>query len=426
MVLNADNIFHKCVVGLNVGGAFEMRFFLLLHLSAIVVMQKMYIAFLIFLSFTFSSYPAPLYSNYSQTTMFAQRPFVYWSLPIGLALVLGIIWGRRKKSSPPPDDANKSPAAPRIAKQTTSASVPISGTAAAATPTTTPPPLDAAGKLLGKSAPIDINPNRIAQVKLTNQQIDREILQVRVVAEEENTTAAATATSLDTEDWALMSSCSPDQLTGSGDAPRITLNARRVKEGNPIVIKATKPAKISPEHSFVEAKYAAQQADDVAVVAQPTTTTAQSTTIVPSATKPTAEPTEPKRRPSPSSSMSSVQSKDSGKGSTPPRFDEPATSYEFLVKQELVGTILGRKGAFVRDIKQRCQANVLIKKHPSNDALKVACIEGKQEQIAEALKMLRARLPIKRHPGLTMKQVFLPATNRMSFLHPNELQLNVS
>lgn len=347
--------------------------------------------------------------------MFARNPIIYWSLPVGLALVLGFIWGRRKPSLPPPDSSDgvsskqNSPTNNNIRRN---ASSPIA-TGLVAEKATSPDVCK-----LGKSAPIDINPNRITPTKLTNKEIDRDILKIPVLPEEIN------ATNNYDEDLE-----SPGQLTDSNDSRvgRFSLNARTVKEGNPIVIKANKTPKISPEHSFVEAKYAEQQQTDAQQPLSKEANTNSSGDVSPE-TKVDAKKALLGKlaRSSPTSSLSSIQSKDSGKGSTPPRNDAPITSYEFLVKQELVGTILGRKGAFVREIKKACQANVIIKKHPSKDNLKIACIEGNQNQIDEALKMLRVRLPIKRYPGLTMKQIFIEPSHGRGYFNPNELQLNVS
>lgn len=364
--------------------------------------------------------------------MLAKSPLIYWSLPVGLALVIGIIWSRRKKHLPPPDSDRVHSSSshktfstdlksdPTINIIQHSASLLIS-TTGSSTVNSSPPEYLA----LGKSAPIDINPNRITPEKLTICKIERAILDPGVLPEEE-----AAASFDDEEDFELIDS--PHKLVGSGGGNgRFLLNARTVKEGNPIVTKANKTPKISPEHSFVEAKYAEQQSVDnnrQSMQEIANTIPSEPSLLIQSSSSNNSENIKDQalERSSPSTSLSSLNSKDSGKGSTPPRFDEPISSYEFLVKQDLVGTILGRKGAFVREIKKKCQANVVIKKHPTNEFLKVVRVEGKQEQIAVALKMMRARLPIKRHPGLTMNQVFLETPRGISYLNPSELQLNVS
>lgn len=86
-------------------------------------------------------------------------------------------------------------------------------------------------------------------------------------------------------------------------------------------------------------------------------------------------------------------SNDSGKGGsdvvTPPSSRTPAGDgsvtddvtlpivYEFVIPQQLVGRLIGRFGCFVAEIKEKTHAHILIKKHPTNNKLKVCAIEGK-------------------------------------------------
>lgn len=51
--------------------------------------------------------------------------------------------------------------------------------------------------------------------------------------------------------------------------------------------------------------------------------------------------------------------------------------YEFVVPQHLVGRLIGRYGNFVTEIKEKAHAHILIKKHPTNNKLKVCAVEGK-------------------------------------------------
>lgn len=85
-------------------------------------------------------------------------------------------------------------------------------------------------------------------------------------------------------------------------------------------------------------------------------------------------------------------SNDSGKGgsdvATPPSSRTPAGDgivtddvavpivYEFVIPQQLVGRLIGRFGCFVTEIKEKTHAHILIKKHPTNNKLKVCAIEG--------------------------------------------------
>lgn len=344
-------------------------------------------------------------------------------VPVGLALALGIIVGRRKKNHSSKGSAESSVSLSSKPPLRSSPNATLTPSASLTIPDKAISTKKSSPQVVGtlcKSAPIDINRIRILPNKLTNIKNDRDI----ILPEKTN------ASVNNEEELDLVNS--PDNLCGSGEdrCVRFLLNARTVKEGNPVIIKANKSPKVSPEHSFIEAKFAKHPVDtnhqppQVAMI----TATAKNISLSDKCCKDNVMKAMFKKitNLSPPSSLSSIHSKDSGKGSTPPRFDEPITSYEFLVKQELVGTILGRKGAFVREIKKQSQANVFIIKHPTKEYLKVVCIEGKQKQIDEALKMLRARLPVKRHPGLTMKQVFLRANNDVRYFNTNEMQLNVS
>lgn len=85
-------------------------------------------------------------------------------------------------------------------------------------------------------------------------------------------------------------------------------------------------------------------------------------------------------------------SNDSGKGgsdvATPPSSRTPAGDgsvtddvtvpivYEFVIPQNLVGRLIGRHGNFVTEIKEKAHAHILIKKHPTNNKLKVCAVEG--------------------------------------------------
>lgn len=85
-------------------------------------------------------------------------------------------------------------------------------------------------------------------------------------------------------------------------------------------------------------------------------------------------------------------SNDSGKGgsdvATPPSSRTPAGDgsitddvnvpivYEFVIPQNLVGRLIGRYGNFVTEIKEKAHAHILIKKHPTNNKLKVCAVEG--------------------------------------------------
>ena len=82
------------------------------------------------------------------------------------------------------------------------------------------------------------------------------------------------------------------------------------------------------------------------------------------------------------------------------------TTYEFLLPQNLVGPIIGRKGIYVNQIKSKTGASVLVKKHPESNKMKICSIQGSQKEIDDALKMIRQKLPENRYPNLTMARVY--------------------
>lgn len=374
--------------------------------------------------------------------MLAARTQLLWSLPVGLVLAIGILWARRKKQpdasdsdgkrtasscdSTTSDDRSKTPAR---APFTHSVSLPI---AAACAPSTSPTDLK-----LGKSAPIAINNKH------------------KTESTRKTAAAALPEEHFDDVDSHIDGSDDDDDpisaLSDSGDRRRLhySFTERIVNEGNPVVVKATNPAKISPEHSFVESKYttatpngndetvakkeAAAAAQKPTLLAKRTTFGADDETTVVVAKQNVEINNNTTNGPvhtsvgSPSSSLSSVRSKDSGKGSTPPSFDEPMiTTYEFLVKQDAVGAILGRKGEFVREIKATCHADVVIKFHPKCETQRIVSVEGTQEQVDNALSALKNRLKPKHYPNYgVMMQV--EKSNRSPFpLKPINVPISVS
>lgn len=84
---------------------------------------------------------------------------------------------------------------------------------------------------------------------------------------------------------------------------------------------------------------------------------------------------------------------------------EIASFYECLVPQTIVGKLIGRHGSFVNQIKEKTNAMILVKRHPTNDKMKICNIEGTKSEIEKALKMIREKFPLKRYPELTLEQV---------------------
>lgn len=103
---------------------------------------------------------------------------------------------------------------------------------------------------------------------------------------------------------------------------------------------------------------------------------------------------------------------DSGKGGSdiatpPPQNQAPKIMiHEFVIPQILVGRLIGRHGSFVHQIKDKTNANILIKRHPGNmKGMKVCSIEGSKDDIDHALEMIRDKFPEKRYPDLNLEHV---------------------
>jgi A-kinase anchor protein 1 len=139
------------------------------------------------------------------------------------------------------------------------------------------------------------------------------------------------------------------------------------------------------------------------------------------------------------SSISDNQSEgsnDSGKGGsdvvTPPparSLDVESTTainiFEFIIPQSLVGKLIGKHGSSVTNIKDKTGAHVVVRKHPSNNKLKVCSVEGTQNEIDSALKLIRDKFPIKRYPEVTLEQIsFLPQVSTVSLV-PDHLYLKL-
>ncbi|CAG0922295.1 unnamed protein product [Notodromas monacha] len=113
------------------------------------------------------------------------------------------------------------------------------------------------------------------------------------------------------------------------------------------------------------------------------------------------------------SDSSSEVSSDSGKGgseianlnSLDNAAVQPYTLYEFELSQPLVGLLIGKHGCNVHEIRDKCGASVIVRKHPCNHRMKLITVEGSQQQIDEALVMIRKRFPPKRFPEVKLERV---------------------
>lgn len=100
-------------------------------------------------------------------------------------------------------------------------------------------------------------------------------------------------------------------------------------------------------------------------------------------------------------SNKSHDSGDSGKGSSPANSEGGQTlssmqSYDFELPQTLVGCLVGKTGVTVRKIRDACNVNIAIKRHPIKyKKYKLCTLQGTQQQIDAALAMIKTKMPPK-------------------------------
>ncbi|XP_016983421.1 A-kinase anchor protein 1, mitochondrial [Drosophila rhopaloa] len=383
--------------------------------------------------------------------MVSGRPLLYLSLP-GVAFILGVFWFRRRNKNrlDKPDDEDTSAIGKdsieptvqarkangvvqngKLPQQPVSKSMNINGTLANGngsgsgsnsgsgsdekdSPTT---------MLYGKSAPIKIQSNGRTSNGKHQQQIDSEMLKSKIQDAEHKKLC-----SID-EDFENLSS--PRDLPDSVNT-RVSFYNRKAsqKTVEPVVIKATRTPKISPENSFLETNYATKECEQnnncepkdeekgedkqVSSQEEQSQEPEQQTVLKEEVVDNNGNQKRNVDAASPSLSICSVQSGDSGKGSSLPRSEATRvkTSYEFLFPISLIGQLYGRKRAFINQIKIKTLASVTLSKSPYSGKVRICTIEGTESEIDAALAMIRQRLPIKRYPNFTMQRIHfaLPQT----------------
>ncbi|XP_004520187.1 A-kinase anchor protein 1, mitochondrial isoform X2 [Ceratitis capitata] len=368
--------------------------------------------------------------------MVSGRPLLYMSLP-GVVFILGVFWYRRRNKSRSMEDTTVEEPENINMKITKESSTPHAGVNYMLSKSE---PLQSdsmninnknideespTGRLFGKSAPIKIVQNsRGSPVK---QQVDSEVLKSKIQNAEDKVLR-----SID-EDFENLSS--PIDLPDSIDN-RITFYSRNVncKNDAPVVVRATRTPKISPENSFLESKYIKDCEENNNSEPMTKTTTEKIDVnqkeeakisenhiiIENSFNKQNAIEVidqgntvlENEERnvdaASPSLSSCSDQSGDSGKGSSLPRSEanRAKTKYEFFIPNSFVGQLYGRKHTFINHIKVKTSADVDVRKTYYGGIVVCICrIEGSDSEIKAALAMIRQRLPIKRYPNFTMQKI---------------------
>ncbi|XP_055910154.1 A-kinase anchor protein 1, mitochondrial [Eupeodes corollae] len=284
-----------------------------------------------------------------------------------------------------------------------------------------------ATKMFGKSAPIKIKQNNNRPSPSKQLPIDSEVLSTKIQVAENQILR-----SID-EDYENLSS--PVDLPDSVHrrVPFYVRGNSRTKE-EPVVIKASASPKISPENSFLESKYTVtsdceENNNNQSPKSIKSNHSCQSENKTDSGiNEPLVEETKldddktelqsDKKRnedvSSPSLSLSSLQSGDSGKGSSLPRSEanRKKTTYEFFFPCGLVGQLYGRKRNFINQIKAKTSADIVLQKHPFSSKVKICVIEGTEKEINAALVLIRNRLPLKHYPNFTMQRIHfaLPQT----------------
>jgi len=210
--------------------------------------------------------------------MVSSRPLLYLSLP-GVAFILGVFWFRRRNKNrlDKPDDEDTSAIKDsaieptlqarkangvlqngKLPQQPASKSMNINGTIANGSGSggsnsgSGSDEKDSPTMLYGKSAPIKIQSNGRTSNGKHQQQIDSEMLKSKIQDAEHKKLC-----SID-EDFENLSS--PRDLPDSVNT-RVSFYNRKAsqKTVEPVVIKATRTPKISPENSFLDTNYTTKE-----------------------------------------------------------------------------------------------------------------------------------------------------------------------
>lgn len=351
--------------------------------------------------------------------MVFKNPLILVTIP--LALALSVIWFRRKKLCDTGGDSREKTAT-TVSSTTNSElnrgnntnndqhrdlkhsiSVPIGNT---------PKKLNTS---LGKSAPIDITPHKTSPTRSKNGSNE---------SNDKN----------DGSDYKALNSIEENSLD-SVDLPG-SINCRRrfsftIRTNEPqVVVKATamdaKDVNKSPQSSFEtlitsptnDAKPSAPKA--ISSKSTPITTSSkvknsekkaknEKKSIVNESTntKDSKKPARVLPVASPPLSLCSNKSNqshdsgDSGKGSSPANSEGGNTlssiqSYDFELPQGAVGFLVGKGGATLHKIRDECNVNISINRHPIKyKKYKLCTLQGTQKQIDDALAMIKSRMPPK-------------------------------
>lgn len=380
--------------------------------------------------------------------MVSGRPLLFLSLP-GLALIIGLVWFRRKKivgfdtggksntsagiestettddNKKGSNDAEKQDSECGIdLKQTESLPINPSANLKHDTDKNQSSSASSSSSCSGKSAPIDIVSNTRSPPKFSDQQLDAELLKLKI----EESDIRNLRLIEEQDDYSSFES--PVNLPGTVDRYQNfnRFNRALEQQTEPVVIKASMAAKISPQNSFAielsppkepEMRNASSVVGDLLNNNSTTNMNINYEADVDTINnnivneQQTANSDEIGSH-SPALSICSMHSGDSGKGSSPPQSEcAPVTSYDFFLPVYLVSKILGRKAGFVQRIKKKTGVNVLIKRNPETHKTKICTLEGTQAEIDNALILIRKKFPEKRFSALTLQRVHIAPTENV-------------
>lgn len=361
--------------------------------------------------------------------MVSGRPLLYLSLP-SLAIIIGLVWFRRKKSIGFDSGGKKSTEenveSAEIADKTThdddgivgidlkhTESLPITPSANGKDDSSKNQSSSSSSSCSGKSAPIDIVSNTRSPPKFSDQQLDAELLKLKI----EESDIRNLRLIEEQDDYSSFES--PVNLPGTVERFQNFNKFDKSFEPQmePVVVKAKSepfngPVEDDQTQDIVNNNTAPEE-----IVERKTELVTDNDTINNNALdkKETLNGEEPHSPvASPPLSVCSMHSGDSGKGSSPPQSEcAPVTSYEFLLPVYLVSKLLGRKASFVQLIKARTGVNVLIKRNIDTHKTKICSLEGTQAEIDNALALIRRKFPEKRFSALTLQRVYVGQTENV-------------
>lgn len=346
--------------------------------------------------------------------MVSGRPLLYLSLP-SLAIIIGLVWFRRKKFIGF-DSGGKTPADENsecVEKADKSIhgeeechaidlkhteSLPINPSPNDKDESSKNQSSSSSSSCSGKSAPIDIVSNTRSPPKFSDQQLDAELLKLKI----EESDIRNLRLIEEQDDFSSFES--PVNLPGTVDRFQNFNKFDKSFEPQmePVVVKAKSPESCNgtsdeDAHTQDMVNNNSVQEEAVEHVAESVRATHNEDAV--------------------NNNMLNEQETvngDSGKGSSPPQSEcAPVTSYDFLLPVYLVSKLLGRKASFVQLIKAKTGVNVLIKRNPDTHKTKICSLEGTQAEIDNALALIRRKFPEKRFSALTLQRVHVGQTENV-------------